>query len=205
MSTVTVQPGSAAAAPVGRFRARRVFGGLAAAVGIADQVTKAWVDRTFALASPFAPAGAVDAPTPVLGDLVRIAKSYNDGGIFGLAGSSAPVLAIASLGVIAIITAIQARQGGHDRVLTVALGLLLGGAIGNLLDRLRFGHVVDFVDVGVGSTRWYTWNLADAAISIAIVLLLAHGILGDRIRRWTGSGGSDRDRAVAEHPTGRAA
>ena len=78
-----------------------VFGGLALLVLVLDQLTKTWVDASFALASPFAPAGAPDAPTPLLGDLVRIAKSYNDGGIFGVAGDSALVLAAASLGVIA--------------------------------------------------------------------------------------------------------
>ena len=50
--------------------------------------------------------------------------------------------------------------------------MLLGGAIGNLIDRLRFGHVVDWVDMGLGDLRWYTFNVADAAISVAIVLLL---------------------------------
>jgi hypothetical protein len=54
----------------------------------------------------------------------------------------------------------------------VTLGLLLGGAIGNMLDRLRLGYVVDFVDAGLGATRFYTFNVADSAISVAILLLL---------------------------------
>jgi signal peptidase II len=130
-----------------------LFGSLAAAVVVADQLSKAWIDSTFALASPFAPAGSAGAPTPVLGDLVRIAKSYNDGGIFGLAGDSAPVLAVASLGVIAVIVWVEARQGRGDPLLSVALGLLSGGALGNLADRLRYGHVIDFVDMGLGDVR----------------------------------------------------
>ncbi|MFN8623951.1 MAG: signal peptidase II [Chloroflexota bacterium] len=170
------------------FRAWPVFGGLALAVLVVDQLSKAWVDGTFALASPFAQPGTPGAPTQVLGDLVRIAKSYNDGGIFGLAGSSALLLAAASLIVIAIIVAVEARQGRNDPLLTVALGLLLGGALGNLIDRLRFQHVVDFVDMGVGGDRWYTWNVADAAISVAIVLLLIHGFFGDRLGSLTATG-----------------
>jgi lipoprotein signal peptidase len=55
----------------------------------------------------------------------------------------------------------------------VTLGLLLGGALGNMADRLRLGYVVDFVDIGIGDLRWYTFNMADAAISAAIVLLVA--------------------------------
>lgn len=170
------------------FAAWPLFGALAAVVLIADQLTKAWVDASFALASPFAAPGTPEAPTPILGDLVRIAKSYNDGGIFGFAGDSALLLAAASMVVIAIIVLVEARQGLDDPLLTVALGLLLGGALGNLVDRLRFAHVVDFVDMGIGDQRWYTWNIADAAISVAIVLLLVHGLLGHRLGRWTSAG-----------------
>ena len=165
-----------------------VFGGLAAIILVADQLTKAWVDTSFALAAPFAPEGSAGAPTPIMGDLVRIAKTYNDGGIFGLAGDSAPVLAAASVVVIAIIVAVQARQGRGDPLLTVALGLLLGGALGNLVDRVRFGHVIDFMDTGLGGQRWYTFNVADAAISAAIVLLLVHGLFAERLGRWAGAG-----------------
>ena len=186
MTAVTGQAGSTAHRS--GFASWPVFGGLAALVLVTDQLTKAWVDASFALASPFAAPGSPAAPTPILGDLVRIAKSYNDGGIFGLAGDSAPVLAAASLVVIGIIVVVQARQGRGDPLLTVALGLLLGGALGNLVDRIRHGHVVDFVDMGVGDTRWYTWNIADAAISVAIVLLLVHGLFGDRLGRLTGAG-----------------
>jgi len=186
MTAVTGPAGSTAQRS--GFAAWPVFGGLAALVLVADQLSKAWVDASFALVSPIAVAGSSGAPTPILGDLVRIAKSYNDGGIFGIAGESALLLAAASMGVIAAIVAVQARQGRGDPLLTVALGLLLGGALGNLVDRLRFGHVVDFVDMGLGEVRWYTWNVADAAISIAIVLLVVHGLFGHRLGRWTAAG-----------------
>lgn len=194
MTAVTRQTRSAARRP--RSASWFVFGGLAAVVLVADQLTKAWVDTSFALAAPFAPEGSAGAPTPIVGDLVRIAKTYNDGGIFGLAGDSAPVLAAASVVVIAIIVAVQARQGRGDPLLTVALGLLLGGALGNLVDRIRFGHVIDFMDTGVGAQRWYTFNVADAAISAAIVLLLIHGLFGERLGRWTGTSGRPGRRAT---------
>ncbi len=160
-----------------------LFGAIALIVVAVDQASKAWVQSSFALVSAGAPAGSPAAPTPVLGDLVRIARSQNDGGIFGLLGSSAPILGIASLGVIAVIVWVQARQGVQSVLLTIALGLLLGGAVGNLLDRLRYGHVVDWVDTGIGNARFFTFNVADSAISIAVVLLLAIGLLGPRLAR----------------------
>jgi signal peptidase II len=164
-----------------------VFGLIGAAVVVADQLTKAWVEAGFALAAPSAPAGAPNAPTPVIGDIVRIARSWNDGGIFGLFGSSAPILGLASIVVIAIIVWVEATSGVRSPLLTVALGLLVGGAIGNLIDRLRFGHVVDWVDTGIGSLRFYTFNVADAAISVAVALLIAMSLLGPRLGRLVGA------------------
>jgi signal peptidase II len=200
---------SAPAATAGRGSPRRVmwtaFLGLAAVVVVFDQVSKALVLDRFDPASPHADPGAVGGPTRVIGDLVRIALTYNDGGIFGVFGQSATILGIASLGVIAMIVLVEAREGVRNPLLTAALGLLLGGAIGNLIDRLRFGHVVDWVDTGLGDLRWYTFNVADAAISIAIVLLLVAGIAGHRLGRLTGTPTSKptTDLGRASEPSGR--
>lgn len=137
------------------------FLGLASVVVVADQLTKAW------LASVLQPGES----TKVVGDLVRFVFSENRGGLFGLLQGNAPVFAALSMVVIGLIVAYHARSG-QDLWLSLALGFLTGGAIGNLIDRLRFGYVIDFVDAGVGDLRWYTFNVADASISCAIVLLL---------------------------------
>lgn len=178
------------------------FGGIGALVVLLDQLSKAWVESSFQLASPGAPAGSPEAPTPVIGDLVRIARTWNDGGVFGLFGDSATVLGIASLVVIGVIVYVQATAGVRSPLLTVALGLLVGGAVGNLLDRLRHGHVVDWVDTGLGSLRFYTFNVADAAISIAVVLLLAMSLLGPRLGRLVGAPQPAKDQPLANggHP-----
>lgn len=109
--------------------------------------------------------------TSVVGDLVRFVHAQNTGGLFGLFRDGAPIFAIASIGVIAMIAWYHGRSG-RSPYMTLTLGLLLGGAIGNLLDRLRFGYVVDWVDAGIGGLRWYTFNVADAAISGALLLLI---------------------------------
>ena len=139
-----------------------VFLGLAGTIVILDQLTKA------ALVANLDPGEIVS----VVGDYIRLVFSQNSGALFGLFRDQAILFAIASLVVIGLIVAFHG-QSERSLYLSVALGLLLGGAIGNMIDRLRLGYVVDFVDIGIGGFRWYTFNLADAAISGALVMLFA--------------------------------
>ncbi len=83
------------------------------------------------------------------------------------------MFALVTLGVVAVIVAIEVGSGWRSWLLTITLGLLLGGAIGNFIDRLRFGYVVDFADIGIGSQRFYIFNIADSAVTVAIVMMLA--------------------------------
>jgi signal peptidase II len=141
------------------------FVALVALVVAVDQLTKAW------LVSILAP----NESRAVVDDLVRLVHSENTGGLFGLLKGQAIPFAALSLVVVALIVGYHARAG-RSPYLTLTLGLLLGGAIGNLIDRIRLGHVVDFVDAGIGNLRWYTFNVADASISLAILLLLVAAI-----------------------------
>lgn len=143
-----------------------VFLGLAAIVVVLDQLTKAW------LVANLAPREVVN----VLGDAVRLVFSQNSGALFGLFRDQALPFGLVSLGVIGLIVAYHERSG-RSLYMSVALGLLLGGAVGNVIDRLRLGYVVDFVDIGFGNLRWYTFNVADAAISSSIALLVAVAIV----------------------------
>jgi signal peptidase II len=137
------------------------FALLAGTIVIVDQVTKAF------LVGALRPGES----TQVIGDLVRFVHSQNSGGLFGLFRDGAPIFALASIGVVALIAWYHGKSG-RNPYLTLTLGLLLGGALGNLLDRLRHGYVVDWVDAGLGGLRWYTFNVADAAISAALILLV---------------------------------
>jgi signal peptidase II len=138
-----------------------LFSGLALAIVVADQLTKAWIVANVDPARP----------TSIVGDYLQLIISHNNGALFGLFQGQAMLFALASFGVIVLIVAYHARTGG-SLVMSVALGLLLGGAIGNVADRLHYGYVVDFVDAGIGAFRWYTFNVADSAISLALVLLV---------------------------------
>jgi signal peptidase II len=156
----------AATRGAGRRAHWAVFVGLASSIVVIDQLTKAW------LVSNFAPGQVAE----VVGDWVRLVFGQNSGALFGLFRDQALLFALASLGVVGLIVAYHGRSV-RSLYLSIALGFLLGGALGNLIDRLRVGYVVDFVDVGIGNLRFYTFNVADAAISTAIVLLLAVAIV----------------------------
>jgi signal peptidase II len=168
-STPSTGPATAAAAgrPVWRW-----FLGLAALVFAADQLSKAW------LTSFLAPGASVR----VVDDIVRLVHGQNAGGLFGFFQGQALPFALVSMVVVGVIIGYHARSG-RNPYLSVTLGLLLGGALGNLTDRIRLGYVVDFVDAGIGSLRWYTFNVADAAISCAIVLLLVVNLFPSVARR----------------------
>jgi signal peptidase II len=113
------------------------------------------------------------APYQLIGSYLQIIRGENRGGLFGMVQGSAPLLALLSVGVILALVIYHERER-LPRVspLTVGVGLLIGGAIGNLIDRVAFGYVLDFIDVGVGSLRFWTFNIADAGISFGIAILL---------------------------------
>jgi signal peptidase II len=147
-------------------QARRplLVAGLVAGIVLLDQLTKAWV--TSALA---------DGPQSIIGDTVELRLSRNPGGAFSLLTGFTPLLAI--LAVIVAIVLVRVAQRMTDPVMVIALSLVLGGAIGNLLDRLfrapgfLRGEVVDFVRIGA----FPTFNVADSAITIGAVLLVIWG------------------------------
>lgn len=106
-------------------------------------------------------------------DLVHV---LNTGIAFGLFPSGGDLfgtvlLSLLGLGALTIVGAYFSRAESHQRLLLVALALIMGGAVGNLIDRLLLGAVTDFFDVYVGSHHWPTFNVADSAISVGIGLL----------------------------------
>lgn len=141
------------------------FIGLVALVVALDQLTKSWIEAELS-------GGRVIV---YLDGALRLVYSQNNGALFGLFRGQVLVFALLSLAVIAMIVTFHARAG-RSPYMTLTLGLLLGGAIGNAIDRFRLGYVIDFVDGGLGRARFFTFNLADASISAAILLLFAMAI-----------------------------
>lgn len=150
-----------------------LFFALAATVVVVDQLTKALLISLLP---------AEGQRLSVVDDLVRLVHSRNSGALFGLFQDQALLFGVVSVGVVALIVWYHGTLG-RNLLMTVALGLLLGGALGNMLDRLRLGYVLDFVDVGIGDLRFYTFNAADSAISCAILLLLLSAVLPSRFVR----------------------
>ena len=141
----------------------------AGAVWSLDRLTKVWVERTLAGRPPITVAPGV----------LDLRFTTNSGGAFSL-GQRAPWLFVGATVVVSV--AIVATAFRHTSVLTsVALGLVLGGALGNLTDRAirgphLSGHVIDFIDFHV----WPVFNVADAAIVVGAIVLALTSVLADR-------------------------
>lgn len=123
----------------------------------ADQVSKALVRNGLTLGESI----------PRTGD-IRITHAVNSGGAFGLFPDQTMFLIVASIVGIGILLLVYRNHSLPGSLIRVSLGLQLGGAVGNLLDRLRVGEVTDFIEVGA----WPIFNLADASIVIGIVMLV---------------------------------
>ena len=107
----------------------------------------------------------------VLGDYLRISFTTNTGAAFGLFPQATLLLTIAALLAVPILFWLQGSMLREHWVTQISLGLLLGGTLGNLTDRVRLGYVVDFIDAGINSLRWYTFNVADSAFVIGVIII----------------------------------
>jgi signal peptidase II len=113
-------------------------------------------------------------PHEVIGDVVRFTLAYNQGASFSvsLGEHTRWILAALAISVLTLLMVQYRKTASHDRMLAVALGCIVAGASGNLIDRLRSPRgVVDFIDIGIGDLRFYTFNVADVAVFCGAVLL----------------------------------
>lgn len=113
---------------------------------------------------------------PVIPDFFQLVHVRNTGAAFGIGANASskivPILLnVGAIAVFCVVVVYAFRTAVTDRLLQTGLHLILGGAIGNLVDRFRFGYVVDFLDVYIGTHHWPAFNVADSAICIGIALL----------------------------------
>jgi signal peptidase II len=120
----------------------------------------------------------------VLLPFLALRKAYNYGAAFSFLGDASGwqrwFFIVLALVVIAILVVWLYRLPSGDTGARVALVLILGGAAGNVIDRLVYGYVIDFIDVFYGSWHWPTFNVADSAISVGAFLLLMDAFLGHK-------------------------
>ena len=109
-------------------------------------------------------------PVEVLGPVVRFTYTRNSGVAFGLGAGLPFPYYLFSIAAVAVILYLFARQRITGMARQVSLALIMGGAIGNLVDRVRSGEVVDFIEVGYGHWHWPVFNVADSAVTIGVVL-----------------------------------
>ena len=115
---------------------------------------------------------------PVIQDLLHFTYVTNDGMAFGLSfpGGKHILLVMTILLTGFIIGFLWKEREGHPLV-KYGLALILSGAIGNLIDRLLYGKVVDFLDLMIGDFHWYIFNVADSSVTIGMVLFIVHSII----------------------------
>ena len=146
---------------------RAIYALATLAVLILDQLSKQWITSSMPLYSS----------TPIIPGLLHLTLVTNRGALFGLFHDLAdPYRAVVftSIPMLAIVLILffQFRTTIADTAAQAGLALILGGALGNLVDRLRLGYVVDFVDLFIGEHHWPAFNVADSCICVGVSLLV---------------------------------
>ena len=145
-------------------RRARIFWPLFAGWVALDFVTKRLVEANF----------TEHVPTNIAGSLVRFTLNYNVGAAMNISLGDASRMAFTALAVIfiAVVLGMYRKVGANETAQPIALALIGAGALGNMLDRLRSVRgVVDFIDVGIGDSRFWIFNVADAGITCGAILL----------------------------------
>jgi signal peptidase II len=143
---------------------RKLFWWVAAVVVVLDLATKLIVVRVL----------PTHMPVRVIGDWVTLQLVHNPGAAFGIRAGEYSRIVFTALAILAlfVLGAMVRQTDAAHRVRLLALALVCGGAVGNLIDRLRSAQgVVDFIDVGVGTLRWPTFNVADMAVTCGAITL----------------------------------
>ncbi len=146
-----------------------LLGLLSLAIVVVDQVTKVYVMETMRLHESI----------PVIANVFSITYIRNPGAAFGFLASSSSsfrfvFFGLTSVFAVGLLGMIMVRMPKDDWMGRLSVAGILGGAIGNLLDRLRYGEVIDFLDFYINGYHWPAFNVADSAITVGVVFLILH-------------------------------
>lgn len=147
-----------------------------------DQLTKIWAEKNL----------IYNQPVEVLGNFFRFTLVYNDGGAMGTNFGS-PLYYLISAVIILTLVLVYIYLNRQHTIFVVPLAFIAAGAIGNIIDRLRLGKVVDFIDIdffdinmfGYQLNRWWTFNIADSVISCSLVFLLVYIFISHHKKEMT--------------------
>ena len=151
---------------------------VSAAVIALDLATKAWVSAVF-----------TPGETREVTSFFNLVLMYNTGAAFSILANAGGwqrwFFTFVTVVISAVIVVMLRRQRG-ERAVSFALALVLGGALGNLYDRLTLGHVVDFIQLHAAGYYWPAFNVADSAISVGVVLLIWDSLRGGAVAKAAG-------------------
>lgn len=154
---------------------------------VLDQISKQWVLAAIlpCLSGPMGPACAVNSPAITVTPFFNLVMVWNFGVSFGLFANGHDMMPYFLILLALVISAglgIWAWRGAN-RFQALAVGLVIGGAIGNIIDRLRFGAVADFLDFHLAGWHWPAFNVADCCIVVGVCLLLIDGLFTKPVQR----------------------
>jgi signal peptidase II len=146
----------------------RLLLGLALAVFVADQLTKLWIAQRMPLGTYGEAAGAIR----IIKGFFYLVHVGNTGAAWSMFSGQSVMLAIVAFGTLLAIFFWREALGLRDRLAQICFGLLCGGIVGNLVDRVLHGHVIDFIDLHFGSYIYPTFNVADSGICVGVLVYL---------------------------------
>ena len=151
---------------------------------LVDQMTKAWALANLIVYDSV-------QPIPALAPFFQLTRSSNSGAAFGILSNAGDVVLVIALFIVAGLLWFLRSLPAEARLAPAAIGLVIGGAVGNIIDRLQHGQVIDFIHYQIPGLISNVSNLADHAIVLGVSLIIAESLWRDRISRAAGSGAPD--------------
>jgi len=165
-----------------------ILAGSLSLAAILDQIAKSWVLSNLMLYESI-------QPVPALAPFFQLTRSSNTGAAFGILPMAGDVFLILALIIVAALMWYLRSLPADSRLAPFAIGLVIGGAVGNIIDRLQHGHVIDFIHYQIPNLISNVSNLADHTIVFGVMLIFAESLLRDRICREAQSAPRTMDQA----------